>query len=90
MATRRPAHNTPIRMDFFYGFLFKKAPSPCGSACCGLWAGLRVAMWITHVGGKVRHGLLKKSLTYCFHVLGKPSGANKAREEFHHNEFWGP
>ena len=23
-----------------------------------LWAGLRVAMWITHVGGKFRHGLL--------------------------------
>ena len=29
-----------------------------------LWAGLRVAMWITHVGGKFRHGLLKKSLTF--------------------------
>ena len=27
-----------------------------------LWAGLRVAMWITHVGGKFRHGLLEKSL----------------------------
>ena len=26
-----------------------------------LWAGLRVAMWITHVGGKYRHGLLEKS-----------------------------
>ena len=25
-----------------------------------LWAGLRVAMWITHVGGKFLHGLLKK------------------------------
>ena len=25
-----------------------------------LWAGLRVAMWITHVGGKFRHGLLEK------------------------------
>ena len=23
------------------------------------WAGLRVAMWITHVGGKFRHGLLE-------------------------------
>ena len=34
-----------------------------------LWAGLRVAMWITHVGGKFRHGLLEKSLTcfrFCF------------------------
>ena len=27
-----------------------------------LWAGLRVAMWITHVQGKFRHGLLEKSL----------------------------
>ena len=27
-----------------------------------LWAGLQVAMWITHVGGKSRHGLLEKSL----------------------------
>ena len=27
-----------------------------------LWAGLRVSMWITHVGGKFRHGLLEKSL----------------------------
>ena len=27
-----------------------------------LWDGLRVAMWITHVGGKFRHGLLEKSL----------------------------
>ena len=29
-----------------------------------LWAGLRgaPAMWITHVGGKLRHGLLEKSL----------------------------
>ena len=27
-----------------------------------LWAGLRVAMWITHVGGKFRHGLLEMSL----------------------------
>ena len=26
-----------------------------------LWAGLRVAMWITHVGGKYHHGLLEKS-----------------------------
>ena len=27
-----------------------------------LWAGLWVAMWITLVGGKFRHGLLEKSL----------------------------
>ena len=30
-----------------------------------LWAGLRVAMWITHVGGKLRHGMLEKSLNQC-------------------------
>ena len=29
-----------------------------------LWAGLRVAMSITQVGGKLRHGLLEKSLTF--------------------------
>ena len=29
-----------------------------------LWTGLRVAMWITHVGGKIRHGLLEKSLKF--------------------------
>ena len=28
-----------------------------------VWAGLRVAMWITHAGGKFRHGLLEKPLT---------------------------
>ena len=27
-----------------------------------LWASLRVAMWITHVQGKFRHGLLEESL----------------------------
>ena len=29
-----------------------------------LWAGLRVAMWIAHVGGKYRHGLLETSLIF--------------------------
>ena len=41
--------------------LSKKTPSPCGSARW-LWAGLRVAMSITHVGRKFRHGLVEKSL----------------------------
>ena len=27
-----------------------------------LWAGVWVAMWIIHVGGKFRHGLLEKPL----------------------------
>ena len=30
-----------------------------------LWAGLWVAMYITHVGGKFRHGLLEKSSSFC-------------------------
>ena len=31
-----------------------------------LWNGPRAAMWITHVGGKFRHGLLEKSLNnFC-------------------------
>ena len=30
-----------------------------------LWAGLRVAMWITHMGGKFHHGLLEKSLIFA-------------------------
>ena len=38
MATRRQTHNTPIHMNFLYGF-FKKDGSPCGSACCGLVCG---------------------------------------------------
>ena len=29
-----------------------------------LWAGLQVAVWITQVGGKCRHGLPEKSLSY--------------------------
>ena len=33
------------------------------------WAGLRVAMWIAHVGGKFRHGLLEKSLTHTLRLL---------------------
>ena len=35
-----------------------------------LWAGLRVAMWIIHVGGKFRHGLLEQSLNSGAHSLG--------------------
>ena len=41
-----------------------------------LWAGLRVAMWIAHVGGTFRHGLLEKSLIninfFVRLVLGRP------------------
>ena len=35
-----------------------------------LWAGLRVAIWITHVGGKFRHGLLEKLLNKDFYRKG--------------------
>ena len=39
-----------------------------------LWAGLRVAMWITHVGGgKFRHGLLEKSLISLSSLCHLPS-----------------
>ena len=34
-----------------------------------LWTGLRVAMWIAHVGGKYRHGLLEKSLNIVKSLL---------------------
>ena len=30
-----------------------------------LWAGLRIATWITHAGGKFSHGLLEKSLKHA-------------------------
>ena len=53
-----PQH-APIHMDFLYGSLEKGTKSMWIGV---LWAGLRVAMWITHVGGKLRHGLLEKSL----------------------------
>ena len=61
MATHRPAHNTPIHMDLvpLYRKPYKK------SMWIGvLWADLRVAMWITHVQSKFRHGLLEKSLIF--------------------------
>ena len=47
-----------------------------------LWAGLRVAMWITHVGGKFRHGLLEKSLISRQKIASKILRASLT-------EFWG-
>ena len=49
-----------------------------------LWAGLRVAMWITHVGGKFRHGLLEKSLILdiLIHFWGHFSGGSKIDTEY--------
>ena len=38
MATRRPAHNTPIHMDLV-PFKENHTRNPCGSACCGLVCG---------------------------------------------------
>ena len=63
MADCRPAHNTLIHMDFLYGFLYE---GPRSMWIGVLWAGLRVAMWITHVGGRFRHGLLEKSRIVIF------------------------
>ena len=59
-STWRPADQPTTRWSTWTWCLFKGSHTrnPCGSACCGL----RVAMWITRVGGKFRHGLLEKSL----------------------------
>ena len=47
-----PQHADP------HGFLVWSSLKSNKSIWIGvLWAGLRVAMWITHVGGKFRHGL---------------------------------
>ena len=59
MATRRPAQT---RRSTWIWCLFKRKPYKKSMWIGVLWAGLRVAMWITHVGGKCRHGLLEKSL----------------------------
>ena len=37
-----------------------------------LWAGLRVAMWITHAGRKFRHGVLEKPLSDLARRRGIP------------------
>ena len=50
MATRRPAHNTPIHMELVP---FCREPYRKSMWIGVLWAGLRVAMWITHVGGQI-------------------------------------
>ena len=57
MATRRPAHNTSFHMDL--GAFPMKTIQEIRRVVD--WSG-GVAMWITHVGGKFRHGLLKMSL----------------------------
>ena len=46
-----------------------------------LWAGLWVAMWITPVEGKFRHGLLEKSLTGAepLHLLVSPMPRSAGR-----------
>ena len=53
MATRRPAHNTPMHMDFLYGFSLKRPH---------VHVDRRVVSWSAgrHVGGKFRLGLLEK------------------------------
>ena len=49
-------------MQIFFGCFFPFVTSKKFMWIDVLWACLRVAMWITHVGGKFRHGLLEKSL----------------------------
>ena len=52
-----------------------------------LWAGLRVAMWIAHVGGKYRHGLLEKSLNFGWWVhLRKRNPLSLKRHLFPHGD----
>ena len=52
-----PQHADPHGLGAFLSKPYKK------SMWIGVsWAGLRVAMWITHFGGEFRHGLLEKSL----------------------------
>ena len=50
------------------GLFLRKAYKKPMWIAVALWACLRVAMWITHVGGKFRHGLLEKSLTLTLSV----------------------
>ena len=58
-----------------------------------LWAGVRAAMWSTHVGGKFRHGLLEKSQFFrnsraesdASTLLGcTPKGAHSTRGRSRH------
>ena len=53
-----PQHADPH--EFLVWYSFKKIPKSMWIGV--LWAGLRVATWITHVGGPFRHGLLEKPL----------------------------
>ena len=68
-STWRPADRPTTRRSTWTWCLFKEKPRKKSMWIGVLWAGLRVAMWITHVGGKFRHGLLEKSLNIaCFHL----------------------
>ena len=58
MAT--PDQPTTRRSTWTWG-RFKRKPYKKSMWIGVLWAGLRVAMWITPVGGKFRRGLLEKS-----------------------------
>ena len=61
------SHNTPIYMDLVPS---ERKPYKKSMWIGVLWAGLRVAMWITHLEGKFRHGLPEKSLTFVRFEVG--------------------
>ena len=63
--------SSPQHRSIWIACFFKenRTRNPCGPV---LWAGLRVSMWIAHMGGKFRYGLLKKSLKsqQCSNSIG--------------------
>ena len=60
-STWRPADQPTTRRSTWIScmILFKKAKKSMWIGV--LWAGLRDSMWIAHVGGKFRHGLLQRT-----------------------------
>ena len=62
-----PQHTDPHGLGAF--LKENHTRNPFRSACCGLVC--RVAMWIAHVGGKFRHGLLEKLLILILEDAGR-------------------
>ena len=67
LSTWRPADQPTTRRSTWTWALSKRKPYKKFMWIGVLWAGLRVAMWIIHVGGKFRHGLLEESLSLHLH-----------------------